>query len=142
MKVVTTHCNFTYACEELGRGFTKAMLTMIHIECEIELRRRYADLDRTLVVFKGCPCCSPLGCEIGKDDILVSPLKGIDTAGYKIHVNDVYPPFQRDSGKWEGCENLRTFAKHYEETIAKAIKETVPHYKEKKVKEEYYPHNF
>ncbi len=126
MKTLFTNHNFTYACRELQRGFEeKGIWGTIRAVANVAADA-YKDIDRTLVVVMNCPCCSGFGVEIPENAILVTPLAGIDAAGYDIHRIDVYPPFKRDNGKKEGAKNLQVFEEHWQRAIDEAVIRACP----------------
>lgn len=113
--------SFEYACEALAKGYNRKIMHQI---CTMVYDFESFQSLKTLVVVRSCPCCHNPGLwnYIGEKFIMISPLCGIDKAGFKISTPNFYPPF-RNPGKDKECATAEEFLKAWQQTIETAIKE-------------------
>lgn len=113
--------SFEYAGGELRDGFVKILSEITLLASSFG---ETCNSPKTLVVIRSCPCCGgslDLMSYEGDEFIMVSPLTGIDKAGYEITTPEVYPPF-RNPGKDRECKTTEVFLEAWKKTIENALK--------------------
>ena len=111
---------YGYACVELAVGYRRIISAITSVATSFVA----VESSKILVVVRSCPCCSQT--DIGRftDEtegfVLVSPLVGIDNAGYNIAIPAVFPPF-RTPGLNDESATVDAFLKAWRETIEKAL---------------------
>lgn len=110
---------FSWACSELAHGLMNMMPTIREVADAFEAEN--CDKDVTIFVLLACPCCERSGLrESPENSIDVTPYKGMDMCGHKVEKIDIYPPFRRKDGI-EEAKDAEQFAKHWRETLEKAV---------------------
>jgi hypothetical protein len=76
-----------------------------------------------IFVVMSCPCCEDTGIPHlpHRSMIFVTPYKGIDPKGLKIHSIDIYPPYRDRDGKSE-ARDAEQFAEHWKKAIEEAVR--------------------
>jgi|GEM_PF-4188567 hypothetical protein len=113
MNVIFSKQNFSYACAELATSLSHVMPTVRKVASEVASQKVGS---KNLVVVLACPCCCSTGIDLNSpDNILVSPLAGMDPAGHSIHTMEQYPEYYKTDEE---------YAEKWRELLEKAINGT------------------